>query len=94
MPGWSAKAGILDHPAERRSGVMIDNRVEFYLGEAYLPENMQEFCQIPLGFFAHAGNLHAIELRRTFGCRSRDRAEALVISTSDHDLFRCASGRI
>ena len=73
---------------------MIDNRVQLYLGEAYLLEIMQELCQIPFCLLAHACNLDAVELRRILGCRSRDRAEAMVISTIGHNLFRCASCRI
>src|SRR5271163_2225778 len=86
MPGRSAKAGILDHAAQRRGGVMIDSRMQLYLGKAYLPKSMQKLGQIPFGLLTHSCNLHAVEQHRRLRCR--ERAEAMVISTSGHNLFR------
>ena len=65
MPRGCAKAGILDHSAERRSGMMIDNRMQLHLGEANLPKVMQKLRQIPFRLLAHPRNLDAVKQRRS-----------------------------
>jgi len=66
MPGGRVKAGILDHSAERRGGMMIDDGMQLYFGKAYLPKIVQKLRQIPLRLLLHPCNLHAVAQRRSF----------------------------
>jgi hypothetical protein len=80
--------------AERRSGMMIDDRMQLYFGEAHLPETAQKLRQIPFRLLAHSRNLDAVEQRRSVcilggktqcaACSGCQCGEAEVISAGGH----------